>query len=85
MSSVVHGSNTSVEVTHIDASGLWVLLRDREYFLPYADFPWFRDARVSQLLHVELESPEHLRWPDLDVDLALDALEHPESYPLIFH
>jgi hypothetical protein len=24
----------------------------------------------------------HLRWPDLDVDLALESIEHPERYPL---
>jgi hypothetical protein len=26
----------------------------------------------------------HLHWPDLDVDLEVDALEHPERYPLAY-
>jgi hypothetical protein len=24
----------------------------------------------------------HLYWPDADVDLTVDAIEHPERYPL---
>lgn len=85
MNSRTHGTLTSVEVTHIDGAGLWVLVADREYYLPYQQFPWFRDARIAQVLHVELESPKHLRWPDLDVDLTLDSIESPESYPLTYH
>jgi hypothetical protein len=26
---------------------------------------------------------EHLFWPDLDVDLAVDSIHHPERYPLV--
>ena len=85
MSYAKHGTSTSVEVTHIDASGIWILLADREYFLPYADFPWFHDARVSQILAVQLESPTHLRWPELDVDLSLDSIGDAQSFPLIYH
>jgi uncharacterized protein DUF2442 len=31
----------------------------------------------------ELPSPHHLYWPDLDVDLAVESIEHPEKYPLL--
>jgi hypothetical protein len=24
-----------------------------------------------------------LYWPDLDIDLALDSIQHPERYPLV--
>jgi hypothetical protein len=24
-----------------------------------------------------------LYWPDLDIDLAVDSIEHPEQYPLV--
>ncbi len=27
-------------------------------------------------------APQQLRWPDLDVDLAVHSIEHPEHYPL---
>jgi hypothetical protein len=31
---------------------------------------------------VHLLRGRHLHWVDLDVDLDLDSLEHPEHYPL---
>jgi hypothetical protein len=27
--------------------------------------------------------PHHLRWLDLDIDLAVDSIRHPERFPLI--
>jgi len=73
-----------VEVGNIDRFGFWLLIADKEYFLPYTDFPWFRAARVEQILNVELLHGEHLHWPDLDVDLSLDSLAQPEAFPLIY-
>jgi hypothetical protein len=71
------------EVTNISAFGLWLLLDDKEYFLAYADFPWFRRATIGQILSVELLGPGHLRWPELDVDLSVESLADPASFPLI--
>jgi hypothetical protein len=34
-------------------------------------------------LNVELPHPHHLYWPDLDVDLAVESIEHPERFPLV--
>lgn len=31
----------------------------------------------------KLPSPRHLYWPELDVDLAVESIEHPEKYPLV--
>ena len=76
--------STPVEVTNIDQFGFWLLIRDREYFLPYEDYPWFRKASVDQILHVELLHGEHLHWPDLDVDLSVEILDSAESFPLIY-
>ena len=85
MKSSTLGANTlPVEVGNIDRFGFWLLIADKEYFLPYTDFPWFRAARVEQILNVELLHGEHLRWPDLDVDLAVDSLAQPEAFPLIY-
>ncbi|MGH7662888.1 MAG: DUF2442 domain-containing protein [Gemmatimonadaceae bacterium] len=63
--------------------GLWLLIEDQERFLSFKEFPWFRDATIAELTDVELPSPHHLRWPDLDIDLAVDSLDHPERYPLM--
>jgi len=35
------------------------------------------------LFNVELSHGQHLYWPELDVDLDLDRIEHPENYPLV--
>jgi len=56
---------------------------DRELFVPFKDFPWFREATVREITNVELPSPHHLYWPDLDIDLAVESIEHPEKYPLV--
>lgn len=63
--------------------GVWLLLDDSEYFLSFAQFPWFRAAPVAAILNVERLHAEHLYWPDLDVDLELDSIRTPEAYPLV--
>jgi hypothetical protein len=35
-------------------------------------------------LNVQLLHGDHLVWSDLDVDLDLDSLQSPESFPLIY-
>ncbi|NQT88145.1 DUF2442 domain-containing protein [bacterium] len=78
------GANTSrAEVTHIDSHGLWLFVAEREYFLPYGEYPWFREARIGEILDVELLHETHVHWPALDVDLCLESLENPEQFPLI--
>jgi hypothetical protein len=84
MRSARHGAvGSAAEVTNISPNGIWLLVEEREFFLSFEDFPWFRDASVRSVLNVERPHPHHLHWPDLDVDLHLDSLEHPERYPLV--
>ncbi len=84
MKSATRGAPTSVvEVTNVSKHGFWLLLDERERFLPFADFPWFRDVSIGELCNVELAHPEHLYWPDLDVDLAVESIDHPERFPLV--
>ena len=70
------------EVTNISQHGFWLLVDDRELFLPFEGFPWFKQAPVEAILRVQRPTPGHLHWPDLDVDLAVDSIEHPDRYPL---
>ena len=85
MKSSTRGADTSqIEVSNIDQFGLWVLVQNKEYFLPYDDFPWFRNATVDQILKVELLHQDHLYWPALDVDLGVDSLAEPGKFPLIY-
>lgn len=84
MTSATLGTSTSpVEVTNISKYGFWLLLGDEELFLPFSEFPWFRDANVAKILHVELPSSHHLYWPELDIDLAVESIRHPEQFPLV--
>ena len=71
------------EVTNISKYGFWLLLDESEYFLPFAQFPWFRAAPVAAILNVKRLHAEHLYWPDLDVDLELNSIRSPEDYPLV--
>lgn len=84
MRSARRGTSTSrVEVRNISAQGFWLLMAGREVFLSFQSFPWFRSATAAQLLNVKWPSPHHLYWPDLDVDLATESIDHPEKYPLV--
>ncbi len=85
MKSKSRGAGTSdLEVTNISAHGFWILLSDREFFISFDQFPWFKDAPVGTILNVQLPHPGHLYWPDLDVDLDIECIEHPERFPLVW-
>ena len=64
------------------ASGFF-LMKNEELFVPFSEFPWFRSAPVEQIFHVERPQPHHLYWPELDVDLHVDSIRHPERFPLV--
>lgn len=84
MRSTARRRNTStVEVTNVSKHGFWLWLAEREHFLSFDHFPWFREVSIRQLCNVELPSPHHLYWPDLDVDLAVESIDSPERFPLI--
>ncbi len=72
------------EITNISDHGFWILLSEKEYFLPFTKYPWFKDANVSSITNVKIFHNHHLYWQDLDVDLTTETLENPENYPLIY-
>jgi hypothetical protein len=77
------GSSTSaVEVANITRHGFWLWLGDRELFVAFSEFPWFETAPVGKIVNVERPSNDHLYWPDLDVDLSVRSIEHPDEFPL---
>jgi hypothetical protein len=79
------GESTSVpEVTIISAQGFWLYVNQREYFLSYKEFPWFKNATINEIFEVQILHQTHLYWKNLDIDLELDSLENPEKYPLIY-
>jgi len=84
MRSAKRGRRTSaVEVTNVSRQGFRLLIGSKETFVAFKEFPWFRDASIAAITAVERPSANHLYWPELDIDLAVDSLEHPERYPLV--
>lgn len=84
MKSAAPGRRTSdAEVTNVSPHGFWILLDGREVFAPFREFPWFAQATIQEIVRIERPSPHHLYWPALDVDLAVESLDHPDRYPLL--
>ena len=78
------GTSTSrPEVTHVSKHGFWMLLETEELLIPFEHFPWFQEASIKKILHVEMPSENHLYWPELDIDLDVNSILHPENYPLV--
>lgn len=52
------GINISVsEVSNVSALGFWLLVDDREYFVPLADYPAFKKATIPQIFNVKRIGP----------------------------
>lgn len=82
MKSLGHGKHISASVENITSFGIWIFVNDKEYFLSYKDYPYFKDQTLSSIQNIQLLHGYHLYWPVLDVDLEIDNLENPERYPL---
>ena len=84
MKSSRRGKRTSdVEIRNVSAHGFCIVIDTRELFVSFADFPFFKDVPIGQILKVESPGPDHLHWPALDVDLSVESIEHPEKFPLV--
>lgn len=71
-----------VSVENITPLEIWLFVNEKEYFLSYKDYPYFKNQTISSILNVKLLHGFHLYWPEIDVDLEIDNLENPEKYPL---
>ena len=69
---------TSVSVLMINAQGMMLSVLGQDYFVSYNRVPWLRDARISSALNVRMAGPNAIEWPELDVDLEIESLKHPE-------
>ena len=74
--------HSAVEVTHISAHGIWLLAHDEEIFMPYEDFPWFKDQPAEAVMKVEQLSSDHYYWPMIDVDLSKEIIRNPVRFLL---
>ncbi len=81
--SPVFRRKSEVSVLMINAQGIMISVQGYDYFLSYNRIPWMQDAPIRSVLNVQMSGPEAIEWPDLDVDLEIDSLRHPERYPLV--
>jgi hypothetical protein len=86
-----HGTSISAsdhlpdcQVTAVEPLGLWLLVDDAEYFVPFGDYPQLREASLKQVLAAQMIAPGQLRWESLDIDVELEAWSAPERYPLVW-
>lgn len=85
MNSLKHGKPTLTgSVTNISNVGFWVMVNDKEYFVPFSNYPEFKNATVDAIFDVKLLSSQQLYWQSLDCDIEIDALKAPERFPLRF-
>jgi hypothetical protein len=82
MKSLKPGKSISVSVENITPFGIWIFVKEKEYFLSYKDYPYFKEQTLNSIQNVQLLHGFHLYWPELDVDLEIDNLEKPGKYPL---
>ena len=67
----------------INNQGIMISVAGNDYFLSYNRVPWLKDATVRNILNIKMLGKNAVEWPDLDIDLEVDSLKHPERYPLI--
>jgi len=69
-----HNDRSKVAVTTISKHGIWLLSSTKELFIPFNEYPRFRDASVANIFHIEQPTPNRLHWPHLGMTLALESL-----------
>ncbi len=86
----MNGRNTSQnnldarsQITSIEKDGFWLLTGDGELFVSFKRHPAFEQATIGQIFNFR-ENFGDFHWDELDIDIELDALKHPEHYPLVF-
>jgi hypothetical protein len=76
-------SQNKSQVTSIENDGFWLLTAAGEFFVSFERYPAFEQATVSQIFNFR-ESFGDFHWDEFDIDIEMDALKHPEQYPLVF-
>jgi len=71
-------------VSNICQTGFWLLVNDKEYFVPFDQYPDFKNASIEHIFAVKQLSPTQFYWEDIDCDIELGALEKPDQFPLTY-
>jgi hypothetical protein len=63
--------------------GILISVYEKDYYVSFDRLPWFRDAKISDVINVSMLGEDAIRWDALDIDLEIDSLKFPERYPYV--
>jgi len=72
----------AAEVTRASGHCAWIFIDDQELALPYSEYPWFHAVPIQWMINVLRPTADHLYWPGFDVDLSIESMRHPQTFPL---
>jgi len=64
--------------------GFWILVDNKEYFVPFDDCPVFKGASIRPFSRGNVYLQPKCIGRILDADTEMEALEQPEHYALVF-
>jgi len=72
------------EITSITKHGIWFLLDNKEYFIPFKEYPQLKRLSIQDILKVRFSPPDHIYWENYDIDIEISALENPKKFKLVY-
>ena len=48
--------SVKAEIQNISNHGIWVLVNEQEFFMPFEEFPWFLKATIKEIYNVKIVS-----------------------------
>ena len=76
MNASANGMNVSAKVVELTHDYMMVNHCGKIYRIDFDRFPYFRSCFLSELYNVQA-SAIGLHWPDADIDLEVEYIEHP--------
>ena len=64
----------SVNVRSILLDGIFLSVFGRNYYISFERLPWFKNAKVPDIIKASLISDYAIRWETLDIDLEIENL-----------
>lgn len=72
------------ELTNINSVGFYLLIENKEYFVPFNEYPVFKTIPLHDIFEMTLLSPEQIYWEKHDIDIELSALKTPHLFTLSY-
>jgi hypothetical protein len=80
MNALKNGTTLTAKVLELGRDFMLVDYCGKVYRIDFELYPYFKSCFVSELYNVEA-SAVGLHWPDADIDIEVEYLEHPPKNP----